>query len=243
MLQAWRKVGVLTYAGYILGFPTDTPETIARDIGIIQRELPIDILEFFILTPLPGSKDHQQAMARGARLDSDLNRYDAEHVTADHPLMSAEQWQSIYDLAWHLYYSPAHLQVLIKRAIADRINPARLTSMIFTFYASHAYERVHPLQSGAFRRKRRTDRRSGLPRENPLVFYPRRLKEVLRTYGSALWFLWRLTSLRHRLEKDPANREYRDLAITPFENELDKSLELYVVTEAARKVANQARAR
>jgi hypothetical protein len=37
MLQAWRNVRVLTCAGYILGFPSDTPESIARDIGIIQR--------------------------------------------------------------------------------------------------------------------------------------------------------------------------------------------------------------
>ena len=38
---------MMTYAGYILGFPTDTPESIARDIEIIKKELPIDILEFF----------------------------------------------------------------------------------------------------------------------------------------------------------------------------------------------------
>ncbi len=243
MLQAWRRAGVLTYAGYILGFPADTPETIARDIAIIQRELPIDMLEFFVLTPLPGSKDHQQAVARGERLEADLNRYDAEHVTADHPLMTAQQWQSIYDRAWHLYYSPAHIETLIKRAIADRINPARLTSMIFTFYASHAFERVHPLQSGAFRRKRRRDRRWGLPRESPLVFYPRRLKEIACTYVPALWFLWRLTRLRHRLEKDPSTRHYTDLAITPLENELDHTLGLYEATEGARKVATRARAR
>ncbi len=58
----------MTYAGYILGFPTDTPETIARDIEIIKKELPIDILEFFYLTPLPGSEDHKNLYhARGAR--------------------------------------------------------------------------------------------------------------------------------------------------------------------------------
>jgi radical SAM superfamily enzyme YgiQ (UPF0313 family) len=55
MLQAWRRAKVMTWAGYILGFPTDTPESIARDIETIKRELPIDILEFFFLTPLPGS--------------------------------------------------------------------------------------------------------------------------------------------------------------------------------------------
>ena len=65
MLQAWHSMSVLTYAGYILGFPGDTPETIRRDLEIIKRELPIDILEFFILTPLPGSQHHQQMVARG----------------------------------------------------------------------------------------------------------------------------------------------------------------------------------
>src|SRR5208337_3349806 len=159
MLQAWKRAKVLTYAGYILGFPSDTPQSIERDIHIIQRELPIDMLEFFMLTPLPGSKDHQEMYQRGDRLDPDLNKYDLEHVTTDHPRMTGEQWQSIYDRAWHLYYSPEHIETLIKRAIGSGINPARVTSMIFTFYASHAFEKVHPLQSGAVRRKRRKDRR------------------------------------------------------------------------------------
>ena len=60
MLLEWKMAGCFTYAGYILGFPTDTPDTIVRDIKIIQRELPLDLLEFFCLTPLPGSEDHQR---------------------------------------------------------------------------------------------------------------------------------------------------------------------------------------
>ena len=30
MLLAWKAVGIWTYAGYILGFPNDTPESVAR---------------------------------------------------------------------------------------------------------------------------------------------------------------------------------------------------------------------
>ena len=30
MLQAWHNIGAWTCAGYILGFPTDTPESILR---------------------------------------------------------------------------------------------------------------------------------------------------------------------------------------------------------------------
>src|SRR5215469_577705 len=103
MLQAWHQAKVMTFAGYILGFPGDTPETIARDIEIIKRELPVDILEFFILTPLPGSQDHQELYLKGARLDPDMNKYDLEHVTSDHGSMTSEQMATIYDRAWHLY--------------------------------------------------------------------------------------------------------------------------------------------
>ena len=37
MLLAWKAQGIITLAGYILGFPADTPETIRRDIAIIQK--------------------------------------------------------------------------------------------------------------------------------------------------------------------------------------------------------------
>src|SRR5262249_36813867 len=76
MLQAWREAGAITYAGYIIGFPGDTKESVLRDVEIIKRELPLDILEFFFLTPLPGSEDHKTLHERGVWMDPDLNKYD-----------------------------------------------------------------------------------------------------------------------------------------------------------------------
>src|SRR5579871_5868137 len=64
MLQKWREHGMITYAGYITGFPADTKESILRDIAIIKRELPLDLLELFYLTPLPGSEDHRNLWQR-----------------------------------------------------------------------------------------------------------------------------------------------------------------------------------
>ena len=84
MLQAWKNHRVITYCGYILGFPADTPESIRRDIAIIQRELPVDLLEFFCLTPLPGSEDHKTLMEKQVPMDPDMNKYDLEHVTTAH---------------------------------------------------------------------------------------------------------------------------------------------------------------
>ena len=79
---------MITYAGYILGFPNDTIESIMHDIDVIKRELPIDLLEFFYLTPLPGSEDHLKLHKAGAALDPDMNKYDFNHICAAHPKMS-----------------------------------------------------------------------------------------------------------------------------------------------------------
>ncbi|MGZ5460464.1 MAG: B12-binding domain-containing radical SAM protein, partial [Thermoanaerobaculia bacterium] len=92
MLLAWKQAKVITYCGYILGFPNDTLESILNDVRIIQRELPTDLIEFTCLTPLPGSEDHRKMYEAGLPMDVDLNRYDVNHVTIPHPLMSREEW-------------------------------------------------------------------------------------------------------------------------------------------------------
>ena len=111
---------MLTYAGFITGFPGDTAETILRDVEIIKKELPIDVLEFFYLTPLPGSEDHQKMFRAGAWMDPDLNKYDLYHITAEHPKMSREEWAYAYNEAWKRYYSFDHCETILRRAGALR---------------------------------------------------------------------------------------------------------------------------
>jgi radical SAM superfamily enzyme YgiQ (UPF0313 family) len=243
MLQAWRRARVLTFAGYILGFPHDTPESIARDIAVIQRELPIDILEFFILTPLPGSKDHQELFLKGKPLDPDMNKYDSEHVTTAHQRMTAAEWTSIYERAWHLYYSPAHIETLLRRAVASGGSGRRVAEAAFYFYASAVYERVHPLQGGLMRRKCRSQRRPGMPRENLFAFSARRVREMIGTYVPAVRLLWTIDRLRRRVEQDPMSRSYSDLGIAPVGGADDEDLELYQRSDAARQAAAKAKVR
>jgi hypothetical protein len=209
----WRKRKVITYAGYILGFPNDTPERIARDIATVQRELPVDLLEFFILTPLPGSADHKELHVKGAWMDPDMNKYDLEHVTAAHPVMSAAEWQGLYRQAFDLYYSPEHIERILRRAKASGIKPVRLVNHVMQFYFTFRQEKVHPLQGGFFRRKIRRARRPGLPRENPVVFYPRRVWEVIDTQVRLTAFYWSLHRIRKKVEGDP--HPYADAALIP----------------------------
>ncbi|MFO1061767.1 MAG: B12-binding domain-containing radical SAM protein [Dongiaceae bacterium] len=215
MLLAWRQQKVLTWAGYILGFPTDTPESIARDIETIKRELPIDLLEFFVLTPLPGSEDHQRLHRDGVAMDPDLNNYDVEHVTTAHPAMSEEAWRAAYRDAWRRYYNPAHIETLLRRAVASGLRTRKLADVLWLFTGSVAIEGVHPLQFGFVRRKVRTQRRPGLRRESPLVFYPRL---GLETAVAALrWaaLVRRVYAIEKKVTRHPAALQYRDAALTP----------------------------
>jgi hypothetical protein len=217
MFLAWRAQRIITYAGYILGFPNDTPERIARDIRTVQQELPVDLLEFFILTPLPGSADHQALHKNGVWMDPDMNKYDLEHVTTGHPVMTPGDWQQVYRRAWGLYYSAEHIETIFRRAKASGIKPVRLLNHILQFYFTFLQENVHPLQGGYFRRKLRRERRAGLPRENPFFFYVWRVHEVLATHVKLVSFYLYLHRIRRRVERDAS--PYTDAALAPIDGE------------------------
>jgi radical SAM superfamily enzyme YgiQ (UPF0313 family) len=219
MLLEWKHAGITTIAGYILGFPSDTPESIRRDVQIIQRELPIDLLQFFCLTPLPGSEDHQRLYRAGAPMDPDLNRYDVEHATMDHPLMSKAQWQQAYRDAWAAFYSRDHFETVMRRAEATQSGPGKVLTQLIWSYCSVELENVHPYQGGYLRRKYRKDRRPLLPIESRFLFYPRYVADLLYKHFKLAQAIWRYRPFAKRLRRDPAARNYTDAALTPVADE------------------------
>jgi radical SAM superfamily enzyme YgiQ (UPF0313 family) len=233
MLLAWKMEGVMTIAGYILGFPADTPASIRRDIEIIQRELPLDMIEFFFLTPLPGSEDHQKLWKAGTPLEPDLNKYDLEHVCAPHPRMSKAEWEAIYHEAWALYYSPAHMKTLLKRAAATGFPLGSLVVLLARFAITVRVEKLHPLQDGIFRLKHPDERRPDLPRENPLIFWPRLVAETVWKQGASLALLLKLLLWARAIRNDPRATAYRDAALTPVGDDDDAGLDLMTKTGGA----------
>ena len=60
-----------------------------------------------------------------------------------------------------------------------------------------------------------------------MIFYPRRMAEMLGTYIPALWYLARLELLRRRIRRDPEAKNYSDVAISPAAEDDNKLFELY----------------
>lgn len=234
MLQAWKSIGAITWCGYIIGFPNDTHERVMRDIEIMKRELPVDLVEFFCLTPLPGSEDHKILDAQGVWMDPDMNKYDTEHVTTGHPLMSKQEFRRTYEDAWHAYYTKEHVETVMRRAAACGIKPSKFETLFLFFYGSQAIEGIHPLQSGVIRRKYRRDRRAGRPIENPLIFHGRYVREMLVKTARVLAMMWTYRRMRKRIDRDPDKLAYMDLALMPATERELQTLEIFSATPSAR---------
>ena len=241
MLQAWHRTGALILAGFIMGFPTDTPESIVRDIRIIQRELPVDLLYFFILTPLPGSQDHKELYEGGVPLESDMNAYDSVHVTAPHPRMSKQELQEAYRNAWDIYYTPDHVEQVMRRGREWKFDVNKIKWMMFSFYGTAKVEGVHPLDGGLIRRKKRRDRRRNLPLENPLVFYGRYIWESAQKLTRFLWLYFSYQLRYRRVMKGPVPSVASDIAMQPVRLEELDHLDLFTVAPSAKIVVDKAK--
>jgi len=231
MLQQWRDAGAITYAGYIIGFPGDTKASVLRDVEIIKHELAVDVLEFFYLTPLPGSEDHQKLAAAWVWMDPDMNKYDLNHRVSHHPTISDAEWEETYREAWRIYYTPEHIRAILRRAAAHPKGRVKtVLSTILWFVLMVRFEGVHPLEGGALRLKYRRDRRIGMARESIPVFYARYWGGTL----VKLWKYWRVwreaNVILKQVMKAPYRWSYQDLAITPPVDAERDDLDLYHAT-------------
>jgi len=201
MVGAWHDVEILVYAGYIIGFPYDTAESVRRDIEALCSNVKVDKAAFFMLTPLPGSRDHQRMVEAGTPLDADPNNYDSVHETFGHPNFAPGEWASSYSEAWKTFYSVENMVNVLLRA------PGRHYWSVFWTFAYFRYcalTGAHPMLTGLFPLKG-WRRRPGYPRERVSRLAWRRMKDLaagLRIYGR-LFFEFQEVWLLTRKPSDP----------------------------------------
>lgn len=199
MIAAWHRVGVVCHVGYIIGFPHDTYDRVMEDVRTLRDELLVDQASFFMLTAIPGSQDHQRAVAQNVPLEGDYNRFDSFHATFPHPRMSRKEWERAFADAWTEFYSfDAMRQVLLRQ------NPHTYWGVLknLIWYRAGMAEGAHPMITGFFRLKDRRSRRPAFPLESRWRFGRRRVREIaalLREYARIyvqMQDLWLQTRIR-----------------------------------------------
>ena len=156
--------------------------------------------------------------------------------------MSQAEWEAAYWRAWETYYSDEHVERVMRRAAAtgNSVGKSALRA-----------ELVHRLDpdrdastrsnAGFVRLKFRRDRRSGMPIEPALTFYPRFIAETLSKQVRWAWLWGRMYRRYQAIKRDPANRTYMDEALTPVADDESERLEIFQTGEAKAFVAQQQR--
>ncbi len=208
MVQVWQNEAVIVHVGYIIGFPHDTPESIQSDVQFLRDHVGVDLVSFFMLTPLPGSQDHFEMVKRSEAIDPDLNKYDSFHETFLHPNMPEGKWFEATQAAYREFYTKDHCATILRR-VAKEHYWFMFWNLIWYRY-SGVLSGTHPMMTGFFRIKNRLERRPGLPRENLFRFAARWVREFVLDAGSyvKLFFefqeIWFLT--RRKPVKAPCSR-------------------------------------
>ena len=220
-------------------FPNDTRNSVAHDIEVIKRELPLDVMYFTYLTPLPGCEDHKRLLEEHVWMDPDLNKYDLDHRVTHHPVMSDVDWEAAYEEAWQRFYTFEHMETVLKRmqALGSRKGIETLRRLAVHRLFPRIYG-IHPWEGGIARLRHRRDRRPTMKLENPFVFYPRYMvQSIIENFGVISAHL-RLLFTLIRVWRDERNAVYCDSAI--WRDAPEQDLALYSETRGGKKAFERA---
>lgn len=203
-IAAWHNARITTLVGYIIGFPHDTEESVRADIERLISEVQPDQASFFMMMPLPGSRDHARMLEDGTPIDSDYNRFDSFHESMPHPQMKDGAWTRTYREAWRKFYSLENMKAILSRAHPEKYWD--LFYNLFWYKNSIVNEGTHPMLAGIVRLKDRESRRAIFPQESRLAHLRRRIPEFYRFLRGAFRLvlemeeLWLATRKRSETE-------------------------------------------
>ena len=149
-----REAGISTHFSNIIGFPEQKEADILEHYEVLH-ELDPDVASFYILTPIPGTEQYDEFLAKGWITAQSLDYLNAVHPTWRHPHLSHDD---LVRLLFQLYRKFNTLERVIKntrfvlsrrKSLAHLIGIAGYTA----FSRMSSIVRQHPLSGGVGRMK------------------------------------------------------------------------------------------
>lgn len=103
-IRSFRKKRIKIHGMFVLGSDNDNEDTIWDTLKFAIKQK-IDTIQMMILTPLPGTKVHEELKKQKRIFSHDWNLYDGQHVVFRPKLLSAKQLQLNVARAYAKFYS------------------------------------------------------------------------------------------------------------------------------------------
>jgi anaerobic magnesium-protoporphyrin IX monomethyl ester cyclase len=110
-----NKVGLMTIANTVIGFPGETEQTAQETIRFV-KELNPDSVGFYVATPYPGTPMYEQVKEKGWLRITDFDKYDTAIPTFETPWLSMEKLAKIrYKAYQEFYLRPGYVLKMMQR--------------------------------------------------------------------------------------------------------------------------------
>ncbi|MCX6675660.1 MAG: radical SAM protein [Methanothrix sp.] len=103
-IRMLQKHGLGTVGYYMIGFETDTIESLKVDIPKLAA-LKLDITQICVITPLPQTPLWTEITEKYGIWDQDYHDYDGKHMVWNHPHIKPSEFQGILDWSFKQTYS------------------------------------------------------------------------------------------------------------------------------------------
>ncbi len=154
LVRLCHRHGVSTHFSNILGFAEDDEAAILQHVRELRAMRPF-MASFYILTPIPGTDQYDDFLARGVIWESNLDRFDATCSVWQHPGLSGRQLEGLLAIAYRKFYA-AH--DVVGKMMGQRWNAPWFVHGLGLGYAAFArfaaVRGMHPM-AGGFGRVRR----------------------------------------------------------------------------------------
>ncbi|MCW4010198.1 MAG: cobalamin-dependent protein [Candidatus Bathyarchaeota archaeon] len=110
-----HKVGLMTIANTVIGFPGETEQTAWETVRFI-KELNPDSVGFYVATPYPGTPMYEKVKQNGWLRITDFDKYDTAEPTFETPWLSMDKLVEIRQKAYQQFYlRPSYVLRMIRR--------------------------------------------------------------------------------------------------------------------------------
>lgn len=151
-----RQNGITSHFSTIVGFPSDTEESLGDQLKELCRIDP-NAASFHILCPIPGTEQYDDFLSRGLICERNLDRFDATCLTWRHPSLTAVQLERVLYRCYERFYDSRHGLATLRELRPGRHDlevRALSTAGNFLFARYCAWKRYHPMSGGIGRVRR-----------------------------------------------------------------------------------------
>ena len=146
-----RRHGIGAHFSNIIGFPSDTEESVGDNLRILKQLGP-EWASFYVLCPIPGTEQYDDMRAQGAIVETNLDRFDATCLTWRHPHFNDPSARALLSACYRGFYDSRKLaSYFLDAGRSGHLTAAVGSAAMWGFNRYCAWQGMHPMSGGISR--------------------------------------------------------------------------------------------